>query len=107
MNRTIRNLPGLACAGTVLISLVGSADAAMMDGYPDVIVCQVTDFKAFAYLHRVNDDGSAMYMTLGQQLATVTPDGIFQREGVPDCNGKSLQQLEKDGQTRDLYSSGG
>ena len=107
MKRISGNIPGLALAGTVVMALVGSANAAMLDGYPDVIICQVTDFKELSYLHRVNEDGSAMYMTLGQQLATLTSDGTFQREGVPDCNGKSLEQLEKDGQTRDIYTPAG
>jgi hypothetical protein len=99
----LENIPRLAFAYAVLLSLSGPAAAAIIDGYPDVVVCRSGDFQAIAYLHRVNDDKSAIYMTLGEQFATVTPDGIFHRDGVPDCDGKSLQQLEQDGQTRNLH----
>ncbi len=99
----LENVPRWAFAYAVFLSLTGSAAAAIIDGYPDVVICRAGDFRVIGYLHRVNDDKSAIYMTLGEQFATVTPDGIFHRDGIPDCDGKSLQQLEEDGQTRELH----
>jgi hypothetical protein len=32
----------------------------------------------------------------------VTKDRVVHRQGVKDCDGKTLDQLIKDGQTRDL-----
>ncbi|MCB1486200.1 MAG: hypothetical protein KDJ88_01955 [Bauldia sp.] len=87
-----------ASIGVTLALFATPALAEMIDGYPDAIVCHVSDFRSIGYLHRVNDDGSAIYMTLGQELARVTADGVFHREGAKDCDGKTLKQLEADGQ---------
>jgi hypothetical protein len=87
-----------ACIGAMLGFFATPALAEMIDGYPDAIVCQFTDFRSIGYLHRVNDDGSALYMTLGQEIAQVSADGVFHREGAKDCDGKTLEQLEDDGQ---------
>ena len=84
--------------GVALSVAATPALAEMIDGYPDAIVCRVSDFRSIGYLHRVNDDGSALYMTPGQELAQVTPDGVFHRQGAKDCDGKTLKQLEADGQ---------
>ena len=91
----------------MMLTIAAPALAATIEGYPDVVICRSGDKRTVTYLHRVNDDGSATYMTLGDQFATVTPDGIFRRDGAADCDGKSLEQLEQDDQTRDLGGSGG
>lgn len=83
------------------------AVAEIVEGYPDAIVCRTAGMFVVGYLHRVGDDGTATYMTLGDQFATVSPDGIFHRDGTADCDGKSLEQLRQDGQTRDFGSPGG
>lgn len=46
-----------------------------------------------------------MFTALGEEFATVPPDRILHREGASDCNGKSLDQLKRDGQTRNTYES--
>jgi hypothetical protein len=48
----------------------------------------------------MNDDGSAVDKTLGNAYTTATPDRVFHRAGAKDCDGKTLEQLEQDGQTR-------
>jgi hypothetical protein len=51
----------------------------------------------------VRDDGSAIYKPLAAaNYATLSPDHVFHLEGAKDCDGKSLDQLKKDGRTRDL-----
>jgi hypothetical protein len=77
--------------------------AGIIEGFPDVVICRAGEMRTIGYLHRVMDDGSAVYMALGGEFATVTPDRILHREGASDCNGKSLDQLERDGQTRNTY----
>jgi hypothetical protein len=79
--------------------------ASMVEGFPDIVICRAGDIRTIGYLHRVMDDGSAVYMALGGEFATVTPDGVLHREGAEDCDGKSLEQLEQDGQTRETYKS--
>jgi hypothetical protein len=79
----------------------GQADADMFKGYPDAIICRAGDARVVAYLASVKDDGSALYKPpLAELYLTVTPDHIFHHQGTKDCDGKSLDQLRKDGQTR-------
>ena len=80
----------------------GGARAEMFEGYPDVIICRAENVRAPTYIAFVNDDGSAVYKTLGDAYATVTPDHVYHRQGVKDCDGKTLDQLVKDGQTREF-----
>jgi hypothetical protein len=87
--------------------LVGAkANAEMIKGYPDAIICHSGDSRVIAYLDDVKDDGSALYKPLlADFYATVTPDHIFHHQGTKDCDGKSIDQLAKDGQTRTFGGS--
>ena len=88
---------------SALCTLVAAPSVAeIIEEYPDVMVCRVGEHRVVAYLHLVHDDGSAVYMTVGRASATVTPDGVFQREGAADCDGKTLDQMEQDGQANRL-----
>ena len=89
----------------VALPLSTPAVASMIEGFPDVVICRAGAMRTIGYLHRVLDDGSAVYMALGGEFATVTPDRILHRDGAEDCDGKSLEQLERDGQTRETYES--
>lgn len=95
--------PVLASVAAVLL-LPAMAAAEMVSGYPDAVVCTVGDYRVVGYIHRVNADGSAVYMTLGGQFAEVSTDGILRRDGATDCDGKTLEQLAADGQAFDLGS---
>lgn len=80
------------------------AAAGMVEGYPDVVICRSGEMRTIGYLHRIMDDGSAVYMmALGGEFATVTPDRILHREGASDCDGKSLEQLQRNGQTGEVF----
>ena len=87
--------------GGILVLDASVTKAEMFKGYPDAIICNEGAARVVAYISAVMNDGSAVY-TLAQGSAKVTPDNIFHRKGVKDkdCDGKSLDQLEKDGQTR-------
>jgi hypothetical protein len=88
---------------TVAIAVLAAstANAEMFKGYPDAIICRAGDSRVVLYLAGIKDDGSALYKPpLAEFYATVTPDHIFHHQGAKDCDGKSTDQLEKDGQTR-------
>src|SRR5262249_48904860 len=73
--------------------------AEILKGYPDAIICRAGDSRVVAYLASVKDDGSAIYRPpLAEFYITVTPDHILHHQGTDDCNGKSIDQLEKNGQ---------
>ena len=64
------------------------ANAEMIKGYPDAIICHPGNSRAIAYLDDVKDDGSALYKPLlADFYATVTPDHIFHHQGTQDCDG--------------------
>jgi hypothetical protein len=93
----------LGASSLLALPFATPAAASMIEGFPDVVICRAGDMQTVGYLHRVMDDGSAVYMALGGEFATVTPDRILHREGASNCDGKSLEQLEQDGQTRETY----
>lgn len=99
--RSIGRLFGILAAAAA--SFAAPAAAGMIEGYPDIVICRAGEMRTIGYLHRVMDDGSAVYMALGGEFATVTPDRVLHREGASDCNRKTLEQLERDGQTRDAF----
>jgi hypothetical protein len=82
------------------LAFATAADAEILKGYPDAIVCRVADAKVVVYIAGVKDDGSAIYRTSTDIYATITSDHVFHHEGAKDCDGKSIEQLEKAGQTR-------
>src|SRR5262245_13324106 len=77
-----------------------TAKAEIFEGYPDAIICRLADVQAVHYIGSVNKDGSAIYMTMANRNATVTPDHVFHCPGAQDCDGKTLEQLKQAGQTR-------
>ena len=103
-DRTIKSLFWPIAAVCLLAGTEANAD--MFKGYPDAIICHAGDSRVIAYLASVKDDGSAVYKPLVAEIyATVTPDHVFHHPGTKDCDGKSIDQLAKDGQTR-AFSSG-
>ena len=78
------------------------AYARIFEGYPDALICRAPGIVGVAYISGLKSDKSAVYATFGEAYFTVTPDGVVHREGAKDCDGKTLEQLEKAGQTRDF-----
>ena len=96
--RTLATIPAL-----IVSSLGVQAQAEMIPGYPDVIICTTAGAKFILRLEKVFADGSAAYSAdLASGVAMVSPDGVFNRPGKNDCHGKTLDRLKRDGQTRDL-----
>ena len=90
-------------AALIATSLAVPAQAEMIPGYPDVIICSTAGSKFVLRLEKVSADGSAAYSAnVTSGVAVVSPEGVFNRPGQNDCHGKTLDQLKRDGQTRDL-----
>ncbi len=62
---------------------VGKSNAEILRGYPDALVCQVEDFAVVVYLHRVQKDGSAIFMTQGGEFVQWKKDGTVIRNNKP------------------------
>src|SRR5262245_38649265 len=99
--------PKLQFAGAVIglvvsatFSAATTAKAEIFEGYPDAIICRLANIQAVHYIGFLQQDGSAIYMTPANRNGTVTPDHVFHRPGAKDCDGKTLDQLKQDGQTR-------
>ena len=98
------SLAGVACAVALLVAIVprpSAAGKAKID-YPHVIVCELKGIRYFAYLDRIDADGTATYMTPSGQFATVSADGTVVRSGQAtegSCAGKTLEDLRAGGQT--------
>ena len=70
--------------------------------HPLVIICKNSGVSHFAYLDRIDAEGTATYMTPSGQFATVPAEGVVARGGVPvegSCAGKTLEELRTAGQT--------
>jgi hypothetical protein len=93
---------GLVVSASLLAAT--TAHAEIFEGYPDAIICKGPNFRAIGYISQVRDDGSAVYMSLTQAFGIVTPDRVFHREGLKDCDGKTLEQLKQEGKTRGFKS---
>lgn len=98
MKAAIKLVSILAIAAS---SFFFSARAEIIPGYPDIIICTTPVASFIFHLQRVENDGSATYMT-EKAIVSVGSDGIFRRDGENDCDGKSLETLKRDGQTRNV-----
>ncbi len=83
------------------VTTASAARADFVEGYPDVIVCEVWSGKVLLYLTHVTADGGAIY-TVGREGVKVGPDRVFRRENAQDCDGKTLEQLREEGKTRSI-----
>ena len=73
--------------------------AEVFSGYPDIIVCQAPNFRIAFYIDRKDNDGVVWYKTMERQVAKIDKQSIFRREHGSDCNGKTLEELRKEGKT--------
>jgi hypothetical protein len=96
----VRVIVGLVVSAS--FSAATAAQAEIFEGYPDAIVCRSADRQVVVYIDVIKDDGSAIYKTLGNDVAQVTPDHVFHRLNAKDCDGKTLEQLKQEGKTREL-----
>ena len=94
-------LIALAVAVCVVL-LPRMAPAEIFSGFPDVIVCTPQKWKIVFYVDRQDDDGVVWYRTMERQVSQIDKQGIFRRKNGPDCNGKSVEQLRKEGKAFDV-----
>ena len=99
-SRFIGAILGLVVSASLLAAT--AAHAEIFEGYPDAIICRTAKLRGVFYIDVVKDDGSAVYSTPGRTSAKVTPDHVFHREGIKDCDGKTLEQLKQEGKTREF-----
>ncbi len=86
-----------------LMIFPGSSYPGVIEGLPDIIVCEKADGgKIVLTIIQTFADGSVAYRGRGNNVAIVGADGVMRREGAPDCNGKTLEQLRSEGKAFDL-----
>ncbi len=86
-----------------LLIFLGPSYAGVIEGFPDIIVCdRAGGGKVVLTIVQTFADGSAAYRGRGNNVAIVGADGVMRREGAPDCNGKTLEQLRSEGKAFDL-----
>lgn len=96
----------LACAVVIAMSLHPAA-AGLLGDVPDAIVCVLGKGKLVVYAARRLDDGSALYEPLEREFSaviTIDAKGVLHWANRPDCDGKSVEQLRRDGQAVDFAS---
>jgi len=86
-----------------LLIFPGPSYSGVIEGFPDIIVCDRADGgKVVLTIMQTFADGSAVYRGPGNNFANVGADSVMRREGAPDCNGKTLEQLRSEGKAFDL-----
>jgi len=93
-----------ACA-VAMLTLLRPAAAGLLEGVPDVIVCDLGKGKLVVYVARRLDDGSTLYESLEREFMTVITidaQGILHWENRPGCDGKSVDQLREEGKAFDF-----
>jgi uncharacterized protein YdaL len=94
-----------ACAALVLVMTGRPTNAEILQGVPDVIVCDVGKGKIVVYVARRLDDGSTLYEALEREFVaevTIDTNGVIHWENQPSCDGKSVQQLRDQGSVFDF-----
>jgi uncharacterized protein YdaL len=94
-----------ACAALVLVMTGRPTNAEILQGVPDVIVCDVGKGKIVVYVARRLDDGSTLYEALEREFVaevTIDANGVLHWENQPNCDGKNIQQLRDQGSVFDF-----
>ena len=75
--------------------------AGVIEGYPDLIVCNEKNFRIVIYIDRQLKDGTVLYSGGGGGVLKVDKNGVLDRPNT-DCHGKTIEELRKKGQTLDF-----
>ncbi len=75
--------------------------AGVIEGYPDIIVCNEKNFWIVLYIDRQLKDGTVLYRGGGPGILKVDKNGVLDRPNT-DCHGKTIEELGKKGQTLDF-----
>ncbi len=72
--------------------------AGVIEGYPDIIVCNEKSFRIVVYIDRQLKDGTVLYRGGGGGVLKVDKNGVMDRPNA-DCHGKTIEELRKKGRT--------
>ena len=75
--------------------------AGVIEGYPDIIVCNEKSFRIVIYIDRQLKDGTVLYRGGVSGVLKVDKNGVLDRPNT-DCHGKTIEELRKKGQTLDF-----
>lgn len=122
-SRPTRTLPPQCCrragASTALVAVAALAAAAAVPHshaaafapLPDVIVCSVDDpldalpwDRVVFYVSVRLEDGGVLYKSLTSNplLLTLDADGVVRAENLQDCDGRSADELRRQGRAFDF-----
>jgi hypothetical protein len=86
----------LLIPGMVIISGAwpGDANAELIKGYPDALVCTAGERKFVFHLNQIQKSGSAIFMEQGGQYVTWKEDGTVIRNDkpFPNCEPRTYGQ---------------
>ena len=86
-----------------LLIFPGPSYSGIIERFPDIIVCnKANGGKVVLTIMPTFTDGSAAYRGPGNNVIKVGADSVIRREGAPDCNGKTLEQLRSEGRAFDV-----
>lgn len=97
--RLLPLLLAVACMGQ-------SPQAAIIEGFPDGIICSVKDPTGFLpweelvfYVSAHTRDGETLYKTLTSDpvVIIVSNDGVLNAANLADCDGRSVEELLESG----------
>ncbi len=100
----IRKCSVLLCA--ILTFASELASAAIIEGFPDAIVCSVKDPTGFLpweelvfYVSAHTRDGETLYKTLTSDPVVIIVDseGVLQASNLADCDGRAVTDLLETG----------
>ena len=100
-----------ACAVAALAGIAPGADAAIIEGMPDAIVCSVSDptgvlpwDELVFYVSAHTRGGDTLYKTLTSDpvVLVVDSDGRIRGQNLADCDGRTLEALRAEGRTHQL-----
>lgn len=83
-----------------------AAQAAIIEGFPDGIICSVKDPTGFLpweelvfYVSAHTRDGETLYKTLTSDpvVIIVSNDGVLKAANLADCDGRSVEELLESG----------
>ena len=99
----------IAVPGVLLTLATGTIAQTVPPNLPAAVICYAKADQSWrvGYLHRVNKNGDAMYLTPdGRLAATVDAKGVVavptNRQAGVDCYGKTLDELRSSGRIMDF-----
>lgn len=87
-------------------SFVQPAQAEIIEGFPDGIICSVKDPTGFLpweelvfYVSAYTRDGETLYKTLTSDPVVIIVDrsGVLQAANLADCDGRNVDELIEEG----------